>query len=117
MRIIDKNKTVFYFIFFTLFMPLLLINVKSSHDWGGDFAQYINQAKCIVEGKSQNETGYIFNEQNPFIGPPSYPVGFPMLLTPVYCLFGNNLEVKGTVCSSGSEATLSSTVTLIFALV
>ena len=80
-----------YFLLFLVFVPLLFINVRSDHDWGGDFAQYINQAKCICEGKSQAETGYIFNDQNPYLGPPVYPVGFPLLLAPVYLFFGNSI--------------------------
>lgn len=75
-----------------ILLPLFFVNVNRSHNWGGDFAQYINQAKCMVEGKNQTETGYIFNEQNPFLGPPSYPVGFPLLLAPVYYFFGNNIK-------------------------
>jgi hypothetical protein len=74
-----------------IFLPVLFINVRSSHNWGGDFAQYINQAKCISEGRSQSETGYIFNEQNPYLGPPSYPIGFPLILAPIYYFFGNNI--------------------------
>jgi hypothetical protein len=73
------------------FFPVLFINVRDNHDWGGDFAQYINQAKCICEGKNQSETGYIFNEQNPYLGPPSYPIGFPLILAPIYCFYGNNI--------------------------
>ena len=75
-----------------LLLPLLFINVNSSHNWGGDFAQYINQAKCVFEGKNQSDTGYIFNNQDSFLGPPSYPVGFPLLLAPVYYFFGNNIR-------------------------
>lgn len=63
-------------------VPLFFINIKTSHDWGDDFAQYIHQAKNVLEGKSQNETGYIFNGKN-FIGPKAYPVGFPLLLAPI----------------------------------
>lgn len=91
-RIKILQKSFFFkFIVFLLFIPVLFINVKKSHNWGGDFAQYINQAKCIVEGKSQLETGYIFSEQNPYLGPPTYPVGFPLLLAPVYFFCGNNI--------------------------
>jgi hypothetical protein len=63
-------------------VPLFFINIRSSHDWGDDFAQYILQAENIVKGESQNETGYIFNE-NCFAGPQAYPTGFPLLLSPV----------------------------------
>ena len=70
-----------------LCLPVLFINIKDTHDWGDDPAQYIHQAKNIVDGKPQSETGYIFNEDN-FLDPKAYPVGFPLLLAPVYCFFG-----------------------------
>ena len=85
------NKDYFWFaLLFILLLPLLSLNVKDSHDWGGDFAQYIHQAKNLVEGISQDETGYVFNEDC-FIGPTAYPVGFPILLSPVYFFFGNSI--------------------------
>lgn len=86
-----KNKIYRLTFVLLIFLPVLFINVRSSHNWGGDFAQYINQAKCISEGRSQSETGYIFNEQNPYLGPPSYPIGFPLILSPLYYFFGNNI--------------------------
>lgn len=70
-----------------LLIPLLFTNIKSSHDWGDDFAQYLHQAKNICEGISQNETGYIFNA-DAFLGPQAYPVGFPLLLAPVIKVCG-----------------------------
>lgn len=76
----------------TLLIPLLFINVPNSHDWGGDFAQYIHQAKNLVEGIPQSETGYIYNYEYALLGPKTYPMGFPILLAPVYALFGNSIH-------------------------
>jgi hypothetical protein len=72
-------------------LHLFSINVKDSHDWGDDFAQYIHQAKNITKGVSQSETGYIFNKNLPLSGPPAYSMGFPLLLAPVYALAGNSI--------------------------
>ncbi len=80
-----------YIICAVLLLPLLGINLKDSHNWGGDFAQYIQQAENIVEGKSQSDTYYVFNPGNAYLAPPSYSVGFPVLLAPVYAAFGNNI--------------------------
>ncbi len=74
-----------------LFLPLLFIGTHNSHDWGDDFAQYIHQAGNIVQGIPQSETGYVYNEMNPSIGPQAYPMGFPLLLAPVYKLAGNSI--------------------------
>ena len=80
-----------YLIIALLVLPVFFINVTDSHDWGGDFAQYISQAKNIVEGKPHYETGYIFNDNAHVLGPPAYPAGFPLLLAPVYLLSGNSI--------------------------
>ena len=80
-----------YLVIALLVLPVFFINVTDSHDWGGDFAQYISQAKNIVEGKPHYETGYIFNDNAPVLGPPAYPAGFPLLLAPVYLLSGNSI--------------------------
>jgi len=74
-----------------IFLPLLFIGTYSSHDWGDDFAQYIHQAGNIVHGIPQSETGYVFNKLNPGIGPKAYPIGFPLMLAPVYAIAGNNM--------------------------
>jgi 4-amino-4-deoxy-L-arabinose transferase-like glycosyltransferase len=76
-----------------LLLPVFFINVKGSHSWNGDFALYILQAKNLVESKPQTATGYIFNEQCVLPSPQTYPVGFPILLAPFYCFFGNNILV------------------------
>ncbi|MBK7311395.1 MAG: glycosyltransferase family 39 protein [Sphingobacteriaceae bacterium] len=73
------KKIGLYSIVLALLLPLLFINIKNSHDWGDDFAQYIHQAQNILIGESQNNTGYIYND-NYFIGPTAYPTGFPLVL-------------------------------------
>ena len=34
---------------------------------------------------------YIFNPANPFLAPAAYPVGFPLILAPIYWLAGNSI--------------------------
>ena len=70
---------------------LFFINIKDSHDWGDDFAQYIHQAENIVKGIPQTETGYIYNKDYPLYSPPVYFTGFPLLLAPVYAIAGNSI--------------------------
>lgn len=74
-----------------LLFPLCFLGIRNNHDWGDDFAQYINQAKCISEGKPASGTGYIFNGNYSMLGPKAYPAGFPLLLSPVYAVFGNSI--------------------------
>jgi len=65
------------------------------HWWGDDFAAYIDQAKSILHGEmvlyivhntftvtqSSHEPGHQ-------MGPAAYPWGFPLMLVPVYAMFG-----------------------------
>ena len=74
-----------------LCLPLFFINIKTSHDWGDDFAQYILQAKNIVEHKPQIQTGYVYDVHQPVIAPPAYPAGFPLMLSAVYAWKGNSI--------------------------
>lgn len=92
MSFLKKNPLVKeMLVLFALLIPLLLFNVRDSHDWGGDFALYIKQGINIVEGKPQADNCYIFNENFPYLAPPTYSVGFPLLLAPVYACFGNSV--------------------------
>ncbi|HNX43796.1 MAG TPA: glycosyltransferase family 39 protein [Bacteroidales bacterium] len=96
----DSFKTTYFrwIVMIMLFIPLLFISNRRSHDWGDDFAQYIHQAKNIVQGIPQSETGFVYSQEN-FIGPKAYPVGFPLLLSPVYAVFGNNMKAFTTYIS------------------
>ena len=69
-----------------------LTTIREGHDWGDDFSQYIRHAQNIARGEPYAETGYIYNPQNPDIGPRLYPPGFPVLLTPVVAAFGLDLR-------------------------
>jgi len=81
------------FILIALFgIVLFFVNVKDSHDWGGDFAMYISEARNIVEGNHLYHTWYLYNTEYPVLGPPAYPVGFPILLSPVYAIFGSSIQ-------------------------
>jgi len=88
--ILDRKETLLIITAILLF-PLFFINVRESHDWGGDFAMYIMQAENIVNGISQGETNYIYNPDNTVLGPPAYPVGFPLILSPIYAIAGNSI--------------------------
>jgi hypothetical protein len=75
-----------------LLSPLLFINVRDSHDWGDDFAQYLIQARNLVEFKLQTANGLIVDKESPEYAVAAYPVGFPLLLAPVYFISG--LEIR-----------------------
>ena len=86
-----NKRSRFVWLMAVVLLPLFFINARSSHDWGGDFAGYIMQAKNIIDGVPQSETLYVYNTDNPVLGPPAYPIGFPLLLSPVYAIAGNSI--------------------------
>ncbi|MCX6290692.1 MAG: hypothetical protein NT126_02895 [Bacteroidetes bacterium] len=86
------SRNMFLILAALLCLPLFFINVRNSHDWGDDFAQYIMQAKNMVEHKPQTETGYVYHEKMPVVAPPAYPAGFPAMLAAVYLVKGNSIH-------------------------
>ncbi len=65
--------------------------VRPGHVWGDDFAMYVHHAQNIVEGRPYADTGYIYNPAVAVYGPRMYPPVFPLLLAPLYKIFGLNL--------------------------
>lgn len=74
-----------------------LITIREGHDWGGDFSMYIHHAKNLAEGNHYDNTGYVYNPSNPFLGPKTYPPIFPLILSPIYKSFGLNLTAMKVV--------------------
>ena len=65
--------------------------VREGHLWGDDFAMYIHHAQNIAESRPYADTGYIYNPAIPVYGPRMYPPVFPLLLAPLYKIFGLSL--------------------------
>jgi 4-amino-4-deoxy-L-arabinose transferase-like glycosyltransferase len=70
---------------------LHLATLRPGHDWGDDFSLYVAHARNLAEGRPYDDTGYIYNPHLPVLSPRTYPPVFPLLLVPVYQLFGVNL--------------------------
>ena len=68
-----------------------LLTLRASQDWGGDFALYIAHAINIATGQPYSDTNFVYNPGDSFMSPRSYPPVFPVLLSPVYKIFGLNL--------------------------
>ena len=62
-----------------LLLPLLFLNIKNTHDWGDDFAQYLIEAKNIQQGAPLGQSGFVENP-NYILGPNCYPPGFPLII-------------------------------------
>ena len=90
---------------FAVFVVVLCVGkISSGHNWGGDFALYISQAKSIVNGSMQeivaNNQIIMDSTDNGKViyGPYAYPWGFPLLLAPVYKAFGFDLNAFKIFC-------------------
>ncbi|MBA2437129.1 MAG: hypothetical protein H0V52_02115 [Acidimicrobiia bacterium] len=73
---------------------ICLINHFSGHDWGDDFALYMRQTRALTVGNigeviSDNRFSVDNSGWHTF-SPYSYPWGWPLLIAPVYALFGLN---------------------------
>lgn len=66
--------------------------LRQGHIWADDFAMYIHHAENLAEGRGYDDTGYIFNPDVPQLGPPAYPPVLPVILAPIYRLFGLNFQ-------------------------
>ena len=71
---------------------LHLGTLRSDHDWGGDFAQYLSQAACLATGsfeKFTEQTAFRYEHSTDLrIGPKYYPWGYPAILAPIYAWRG-----------------------------
>lgn len=87
-----RRKVLLSFVVLLCCTPLFFLNIKDSHDWGGDFAMYIKQAINISNGVPHHQTGYIYNENYSLLGPPAYTAGFPLLLSPLARFCGKEIK-------------------------
>lgn len=72
-------------------LPLLFFNIKDTHDWGDDFAQYLTEAQNILNHQPVNNTTFTKNP-NYVLGPNFYPPGFPLIIAST--AFFTHLDVK-----------------------
>jgi hypothetical protein len=62
---------------------------RPGHDWGGDFALYLLQARNLARGTPYHDTGYIVDRTTAtYVSPAMYPPVFPLVLAPVYRHYG-----------------------------
>jgi hypothetical protein len=81
----------------TLLSIIWFINHFSGQDWGDDFALYLRQAKALTIGNigeviSDNRFTLDNSGWNTF-SPHAYPWGWPLIVAPLYAVFGLNYAV------------------------
>lgn len=88
------NAYVLLSVIVVITMIVYYTSFRNGHNWGGDFAYYIAQSKSIAEGtiyKFMDDANYMYDHSAWKINPRWFPWGFPLLLSPVYYIFGMNL--------------------------
>ena len=70
---------------------IAIVSLNDGHSWGGDFSLYIEHAINIAIDRPYTETGYIPNQLYQFLSPAFYPPATPLVLAPVYAIFGLDL--------------------------
>lgn len=73
-----------------------LSSINHFHDWGGDFAQYLNNAKDLVTGNTTQQREILDHEN---FTPLSRGAGFSLLLSPLYSLFHDQIAAYTTLIS------------------
>lgn len=85
----------YFMLFLILFVSFYQMeqHLTTGHDWGGDFALYLNQAQAINQGELAalyHSNQFTVEKSDRLIGPYLYPMGYPLLLSPVIALIGLN---------------------------
>lgn len=73
---------------------LAYLNFTNGHNWGDDFAEYITQAKGIVEGSPQEAVAFnVFTNRHSSrpLGPDAAPWGYSLFLAVIYYFRGLDL--------------------------
>jgi len=102
----------FFLLVGVVFIVISMLNVRNSHDWGGDFSMYISQSQNILEGKPIGETGYIFNPQYPMLSPKEYPPLFSIVITPIIAVW--DIEIQPILIFVSLLFALSSILMFVF---
>jgi hypothetical protein len=74
-----------------LSMLLGAATLHRGHDWGDDWAWYVLQAKSVLNGTIDQflkTSAFTNNESTTYVGPLTYPWGYPLILVPAYALRG-----------------------------
>lgn len=75
---------------------VLLTSTNNTHDWGGDFAQYLNNARDLTEG-NRNQQIEVLDHEN--FTPLSRGAGFSIVLAIFYPIFQDNIALYTTFIS------------------
>ncbi len=101
---VNKLKTTFpHALIIAAAALLIFCTLNTGHNWGGDFASYIMQAKSLVDTSPHEfiqANQFTIEQTTHTLAPVAYPWGFPAMLAPVYAAFGQNIFALKLVAAS-----------------
>jgi hypothetical protein len=89
---IRRRRSIGWLVFIITSAVLInVMSVRDGHNWGGDFSQYLNQTVSLSKRNFEElrmQYTFIENNSSRQIAPILYPWGLPLLLNPVYQIWG-----------------------------
>jgi hypothetical protein len=91
-------------VFAPLIVSIILIgkSIQPGHNWGGDFALYIQQSEYILKGNLHELyelNKFAMDESQYAVGPYLYPTVFPVMLIPVELINGRDFVAMKWLCA------------------
>ena len=94
------NQMQFHFKYLGLYLVITLqiilgiLVIDNGHNWGGDFALYIDESKSIIDGRFwefYNQNLFTIQNSHKTLAPIAEPIGAPLIFAPFIAIFGVNL--------------------------
>lgn len=92
----EEHSSMTGIILFCVVMLAKMFWLKDGHNWGGDFSQYIAQARALASNSVSEwfqKNSFIINASADGLGADVYPWGYPVALSVLYAIVGKNLIV------------------------
>ena len=94
--------TIFLAVIMLSSFLLCYLTIQAGHNWGGDFALYLQQTDALLNGSLDELyriNKYSMDNSMDTIGPYLYPHGFPFILAPLRYFFGDDFIILKVLCA------------------
>ena len=99
---INFSNTIFIIVIMLSSFILCYLTIQPGHNWGGDFALYLQQSDALLNGSLDELYGtnkYSMDNSMASIGPYLYPNGFPFLIAPICYFYGHDFVALKALCA------------------
>ncbi len=91
-----KRFTIYIVIVLMVFTGMAFMLLNEGHNWGGDFALYLEEAEALSKGSLKElfiENSFTVEHSHKYLSPNLYPLGYPIFLLVPVLFFGKSLWV------------------------